>query len=660
MSLKRYLVAVNTPFNNSLLTYESEIAFNRGDLVEVPLGKRMAKGCVLNEIKEGEADLKLKKIRSIIDDELNFESELPLYEWMSKYYHYPLGQLVFDTLPKVLKRPRELKAIIGNGREKIFELENEQKEVWEEVDKLPLDKFSKKLIHGVTGSGKSYIYLKLINKVLNTGKSVLFLVPEINLTPQFIKFFEDHLEVPIYLYHSDISNSDKFNLWKLMKSSSEPSLIIGVRSSIFIPMRNLGCVVVDEEHDASFKQDDRCTYNARDISLKKGQLMNIPVVLGSATPSVETFHNFKENNQYLTLKHRYSEGALPEINLVDLRETDYGENFDHWPLPASTLEKVSKRLEKGEQVIFFVNKLGFASFVQCRSCGHTFECPHCTVSLTMFKGRRELSCHSCTYRQPMPDICPVCQNMNLLNKGFGTEKVKEVVEEYFKDKAVGRFDRDEIKTTKKLEEVLNSFHTGKVDILVGTQMISKGHNFKNVNLVVVLGIDSQMNYPDYRSSERTYQLLTQISGRSGRFGKDSEVLIHTHSPENQIFSYVTQNNFDGFYENELDVRDICSCPPFYKLAVIYISGKNRDELLSFSEKSALEIKGLSKKHFNEVQVLGPRPSVIEKRANKFTWVILLKSKKLNQLHNLLNTWNGSVRPKSGLSIKLDIDPQFIT
>jgi primosomal protein N' (replication factor Y) len=277
----------------------------------------------------------------------------------------------------------------------------------------------------------------------------------------------------------------------------------------------------------------------------------------------------------------------------------------------------------------------------------------------MFKGRKELVCHSCTYVEPMPDLCPKCQNMQLLNKGFGTEKVKEVLEQHFIDKKIERFDRDEIKTSKKLEDVLNKFHDGTTDILVGTQMISKGHNFKRVNLVVVLGIDSQMNYPDYRSNERTFQLLTQISGRSGRFGKESSVLIHTHSPENQIFSYITSGSFDGFYKDEIEVRQLCSCPPFFKLAVVYFNGKNRDQLVSYSEKSTAVLKKLSSTHFKDVQIFGPRPSVIEKRANKFTWVVLLKSSEVNNLHNLLRTWKDGIPKQSQATIKIDIDPQFI-
>ncbi|MBK23868.1 MAG: primosomal protein N' [Halobacteriovorax sp.] len=658
---KHFLVAVNTPFNNSLLTYKSEVEFLKGDLVEIPLGKRITFGCVINEISgDLDTDIEYKKIRGLVDDSINISGEIDFLSWISKYYHYPLGQLIFDTLPKVLKRPRELKFFEGENSIPEVVLENEQELAWEELDKLNIRSFSKKLIHGITGSGKSYIYLKFIKKVLNENRRVLFLVPEINLTPQFISFFVQHLKVPIYLYHSDISNSDKYNLWKLMQEDAGPCLIIGVRSSIFIPIKNLGCIVVDEEHDNSFKQDDRCPYSARDAALKKAQLNNIPILLGSATPGMDSFYNFKKTDDYIPITKRFSKGSLPEIDLVDLRETDYGIDFETWPIPVSTLEKVKQRLEAGEQVLFFINKLGFASYVQCRSCGHTFDCPNCSVSLTMFKGRRELSCHSCTYKEEMPSMCPMCQNMNLLNKGFGTEKVSEVLEEYFGDKSIARFDRDEIKTTKKLEEVLNSFHSRRIDILVGTQMVSKGHNFKNVNLVVVLGIDSQMNYPDYRANERAYQLLTQISGRSGRFGKSSSVMVHTHNPENDIFSFVKAHSFDGFYQKEIEIREVCSCPPFFKLVAIYINGKDRDVLVGLANKLTSELSFLSEKYFNEVGVLGPRPTVIEKRANKYTWVTLLKSSDINQLHNLLSTWEEKIKLKSGYSIKIDVDPTFIT
>lgn len=659
MSQSFYQVAVNTPFNNSLLTYIGEVEFKKGDLVEVPLGKRFVTGCVMNKVAKAESKFEIKKIRSILDDNLSLESEVDFYKWTANYYHYPLGQFVQDVLPKLMKRPKDLKAYSSPGKEISVALEDEQASVWETLKEINIKKFSKKLIHGITGSGKSILYLEFIKRIFTEKKTVLFLVPEINLTPQFISFFTNHLNVPVYLYHSDISNSDRYNLWVKMISNDEKALIIGVRSSIFIPIKNLGCIVVDEEHDNSFKQDDRCPYNARDIAIKKAHMKDIPILLGSATPSMETFSNFQKSKDYLTLKTRYSSGAPPVIEMVDLRKASYGLDFDKWPIPEETLIRVEERLALGEQVIFFVNKLGFASFVQCRSCGHTFDCPNCSVSLTMFKGRRELVCHSCTYCEPMPDVCPKCQNMQLLNKGFGTEKVKEVLEHHFTNKKIERFDRDEIKTSKKLEEVLNKFHDGTTDILVGTQMISKGHNFKRVNLVAVLGIDSQMNYPDYRSNERTYQLLTQISGRSGRFGKDSSVLIHTHSPENQIFSYITSASFDGFYNDEIEVRKLCCCPPFFKLAVVYFNGKNRDQLVSYAEQCTAVLKKLSKTHFEGVQIFGPRPSVIEKRANKFTWVVMLKSSEVNKLHNLLRTWREGIPKQNAASIKIDIDPQFI-
>lgn len=654
-----YQVAVNTPFNNSLLTYASEIEFRKGDLVEVPLGKRFVTGCVIEKVDSFDEKFAIKKIRSILDDNLSLESEIDFYRWTANYYHYPLGQFVQDVLPKLMKRPKDLKAYSSTGEEIEVVLEEEQSQAWETLKNVRLNVFSKKLIHGITGSGKSILYLEFIKRIFTEKKTVLFLVPEINLTPQFISFFTSHLDVPVFLYHSDISNSDRYNLWVKMINNNEKALIIGVRSSIFIPVKNLGCIIVDEEHDNSFKQDDRCPYNARDIAIKKAHMKNIPIILGSATPSMESYSNFQKNSDYLTLKKRYSSGAPPDIEMVDLRNSTYGVDFENWPVPEDTLVRVRERLDKGEQVIFFVNKLGFASYVQCRSCGHTFDCPNCSVSLTMFKGRRELVCHSCTYSEPMPDLCPKCQNMQLLNKGFGTEKVKEVLEQHFQDKKIERFDRDEIKTSKKLEEVLNKFHDGTTDILVGTQMISKGHNFKRVNLVVVLGIDSQMNYPDYRSNERTYQLLTQISGRSGRFGKDSSVLIHTHSPENQIFSYITSASFDGFYKDEIEVRKLCSCPPFFKLAVVYFNGKNRDQLVKYAEQCTGILKNLSRTHFKGVQIFGPRPSVIEKRANKFTWVVLLKSSEVNHLHNLLRTWKEGIPKQNLASIKIDIDPQFI-
>lgn len=656
-----YKVAAQTPFNQSIITYSHQgEPLCRGTLVVVPLGSRSIEACVLQETTELDTDAKkIKAIKEIIPGFTVKEDDLKLYEWMAQYYHYPLGMLIFDTIPKILKRPRKLNFIQGENLTDSFELNEEQLNCFNGIVNLGLNHFQKSLIHGITGAGKTIVYLKLIKKVLSEGRSVLFLLPEINLTPQFITVFSKYLNVPIYQYNSAISNSDKYGLWALLENDESPKMVIGVRSSIFLPIKNLGLVVVDEEHDQSFKQDDRCTYNARDIAIKKASLLNIPVILGSATPLVETYKAHVDTKNYFVLKKRAQTASLPEVNLVDMRGKLASETQRLiWPLSEESVFKIKAALEKKEQVLVFINKLGYASYLQCNSCGHQFHCPNCTTHLKFFKRRSELSCQTCDYKDKAPEMCPECMNLNLTPKGFGTEKVHEVLKDIFKDKKIERFDRDEIKNFTQLEETLNDFHQKKIDILVGTQMLSKGHNFENVNLVVVLGIDSQLNFPDFRSNERVYQTLTQVSGRAGRFGKKAEVLIHTLSPENNIFSYLIKPTFDEFYLDELTFRRQCSSPPYNKIIMIYFYGTKQDEVIQMSLQQTKLLEHLCSLHFKEVEVLGPKPSTIEKKVNKFTWSVMIRSLNLNQLHNCLKSFEANYPQKSPISLKIDVDPYY--
>ncbi len=663
---KKYCqIALNTPLGDGVLTYKTNTSYpmlRRGSFVEVPLGKRTETGCVLEYVDsppKSDKKFEIKEYLDPVSSEIELsEKQLDFYKWIAGYYHYPLGQLIFDTLPKVLKRPRELSVLRGRGRPLDFELNHKQKSVFENIEKNGLNKFGQYLVHGVTGSGKSVIYLELMKKVIAKGKSVLFLLPEINLTPQFLSMFEEHLDCGIYSYNSSISNSDKYGLWKLCSESERPKLIIGVRSSIFLPIENLGLVIVDEEHDNSFKQEDRCPYNARDLAIKKAQLAGVPVILGSATPTIESWHRFHSTDKYFELRERAGKGELPEVELIDCRGT-VSFTDDYWPFHQDSIEKIRDALARQEQVLVFVNKLGFANFIQCHNCGHSFDCPNCHTSLRVFKARRNLSCHICDYKDSLPEICPECGNMNLLSKGFGTERLKEVLELAFPDKKIGRFDRDEIGTMRQLEERLNEFHRGEIDVLVGTQMLSKGHNFKKVNLVLILGVDNQLNYPDHRANERVYQLLTQVSGRSGRFGDKSSVLIQTLAPENDVFRFVKNHSFDEFYKSEIEIRKICHVSPFEKMMMIYLTSKFQDKIREESMRYANAINSLIKENFSDVEILGPRPAVVEKKVNKYTWSIMIKSGDVNQLHNLVSTLQANTKLHYSISIKFDVDPYHV-
>jgi primosomal protein N' (replication factor Y) len=657
-------IAVNYPLKNSGLLYFYEDELQRGDVVEVPLGKRKELGCVVSIDESTSKEYistpqdKIKSILSVIPESKLEENELQLFEWIASYYHYSLGQVIFDCLPHKLKRPRALEQAEGEGRELEFIPNVRQKYVVEEIRK-GLGDFKRFLIHGVTGSGKTAIYMDLIKETLSRNKSVLFLLPEINLTPQFTQTFSKYLKASILSYHSELSDSQKYQIFQTARTAKEPMLILGVRSSVFIPIKNLGLIVIDEEHDTSFKQDDRCPYNARDVATKKAQLLKIPLVMGSATPSLESYFSFHSEagiKNLFEIRERAGVANLPEVELIDAREKGEKEQ-EIWPLVPKSITAISEALNRDEQVLVFVNRLGYANYLQCRSCGHQFNCPNCSVTLRYFRKKNILGCSHCDYKDSLPSQCPECACLTLSQKGFGTEKIQDVLQKIFPEKVIERFDREEIKTFTQLEDRLSDFHHGKVHIMVGTQMLSKGHNFEKVKLVLILGIDGQLNFPDFRSSERVYQTLTQVAGRAGRFSKDGKVLIQTLNPENRIFSIVKNHEFESFYKEELKIRELCDCPPYKRLVMVHFSSRFQDKLISHvTEHIGPMIRSLIGSHFPEVVILGPRPAHIEKKSNQFTWSILLKSQDLTQLHNLLKTFENNYKSLSSVSYKIDIDP----
>ncbi len=653
--------AVKTPFSDGVLTYElsPEVTYELGRIYQLPFRKKTANGLFLG-LAPAPVDPKFKihQAGELATEMMATPNQIDLWRWMAGYYHYPLGQLVWDAIPKILKRPRTLEVLEGLGKELAFEFNDDQKQVIREIEDQVAKGQLRHLIHGVTGSGKTGIYLKFIKETLARGRSALFLLPEINLTPQFLETFREHVSAPIFTYHSEVSASDKFNLWSHLNKTQTPSLVIGVRSSIFLPLKNLGIIVVDEEHDQSFKQDDRCPYNARDIAIKRAQLENIPVILGSATPMLESYYSHQNSGTYHQLPQRAGSGSLPEVTLIDERA---GVEPSRYPITDEAIGKIKERIAMGEQVLVFVNRLGFSNYLQCRSCGHRFECPNCSSNLRYFKNRAEVLCHICGYKGHAPESCPECQNMQLLPKGYGTERIEEILRSEMPSARIDRFDRDEIKTFTKLKETLDRFHNHETDILVGTQMLSKGHNFKKVNLVVILGTDSQLNFPDFRANERVYQLLTQITGRSGRFGPNSEVVIQSLNPESDIYELVKVHSFDGFYQSEIHYREICSSPPFNRLAAIYLSSKSQSEISTAADVIAEFAHGLVSEHFKEVQVLGPRPALVEKRVNRFNWTLLLKSPNINQIHNTCLSLERFVAQKlPKIDYKVDIDPYVVT
>jgi primosomal protein N' (replication factor Y) len=666
---KYCIVAASMPGKRAFLTYlnPSDIVLEKGQLVEIPLGKRKAHGmvCSFTDVLPENVPLeKLKAVEKIWDKDLALsKDEIALYEWMSQYYHYSLGQLVFDCLPETLKRPRAIEITMGEGKTFSHELNIKQKEIYQEITAIGLNNFKGFYLHGVTGSGKTLIYLNLMRDVLASGKSVLFLLPEINLTPQFTGIFSEFLSCPVFSYHSGINNSQKYQMWKYLKENSRPVLVMGVRSSVFLPISNLGLVIVDEEHDGSFKQNDRCPYNGRDVAIKKAQIQNCAFLLGSATPAIENYYQFKiqpkKDRYYFALPERVAGGSFPDVEFLDIKVKEKKENGasnDLWPLHSKSVALIQEALDKKEQVIVFVSRLGFANFIQCHNCAYRFIDPTTDTNLRYFKKQNILKSNHSDYQIPLPEICPECGNMQMSHKGFGTEKVQEVLHGIFPDKVIERFDRDEIKNTNDLIESLERFHEGKTDIYVGTQMLSKGHNFKRVNLVLVLGIDFQLNFPDFRAMEKTYQLLTQVIGRSGRFADHSKVLVQTLNAELPLFEHIKNHSFDGAYQDEMLMRDLSFTPPFSKITMLILSSRFRQRVVDASEQFGNYLRSLIKTHNWKIQIFGPTPASIEQKQGQFSWCILIKTTEADKMHTLLNTVQEKWNFPSGVSLKIDVDP----
>jgi len=511
------------------------------------------------------------------------------------------------------------------------------------------------LLYGVTGSGKTEVYLRTIQEALEQGRRALVLVPEIALTPQWARRFLRRLGGGLALFHSGLTRAQRLDEWRRIQSG-QVKVVIAARSGIFVPMDDLGLIVVDEEHDPSYKQEDSCPYNARDMALTRGKLQNACVILGSATPSFETFVNAKRGRMVrLVLPSRYHGGALPSVRLVDLKESKAKAMKSAFLTPP-LLKAVGEAIQRREQVVLFLNRRGFDTFAQCRSCGHVFKCPNCDISLTHHKAARDLRCHLCGFSRSAPPLCPQCSGAKLFFGGVGTQKVEEELEAIFPEARIERLDRDSTRKRQYLEGILNRFRKKEIDILTGTQMIVKGHDFPGITLVGVLCGDLSLHFPDFRAAERTFQMLAQVAGRTGRESASGLVLLQTFDPEHDAIRYAASHAYEAFFEKESALRRELLYPPFGNLILVRIEGNIEKRVESKAlaiGRAARSIKGNSR----EVLILGPAPSPRKKAAGKFRWQVLFKAAAREPVRNLVKSLmeNGELKTK-GLKIVVDVDP----
>ncbi len=518
--------------------------------------------------------------------------------------------------------------------------------------------FAPFLIHGVTGSGKTEVYLRVIAEVLARGETALVLVPEISLTPQLAGRFRARFGDAVAILHSGLSERDRLVEWQRLRRGLA-SIAVGARSAVFAPLPGLGIIVIDEEHDGSFKQDDGVRYHARDVALVRAQRLGVPCILGSATPSLESFWQAQRSAYtLLTMTQRPTARPMPEVEIVDLRKyMPDGDDLVSAPLAAA----IATTLERGEQSILFLNRRGFATFVLCRACGHSFRCPHCAVSLTYHQSGDRMLCHYCGFAQRVPDTCPKCATKGAIARtGLGTEKIAEAMAARFPKARVARLDRD-VAAGAKAEAILAQVARRNVDILVGTQMVTKGHDFPGVTLVGVLCADTGLNLPDFRASERTFQLLSQVSGRAGRGDRPGRVLIQTYRPTAVSVTAAAQHDYQAFYDAETAERADVGWPPNGRLIAVRIDGPDANAVVATANRLGAVAQRvaaeLSRDQSAEarVEVLGPLAAPLERLRGRTRWLIWLRSPQRHALRKVARAVVAT-EPDSGVRVGLDVDP----
>ncbi len=527
-----------------------------------------------------------------------------------------------------------------------FTLTPSQREAKEEILNT---KFLPKtfLLHGVTGSGKTIVYIEIVEEMLKQGKDSIFLVPEISLTPQMVYSFKSRFGDEVAVLHSRLSEGEKYDEYRKI-SSGKVHIVVGARSAVFAPFKNIGVIIIDEEHTTSYKQDNNPKYSAIDIAIERSKFHNCRVILGSATPSLESYaKSIKGLYQRIELKTRFNDKVLPKVEIIDMnKERRRGAIFSD-----KLINEINLRLEKKEQVILLLNRRGYASFVTCSNCGHTIKCPHCDITLTYHKSSNTLRCHYCGYGDKMQEVCPKCKEKSMKSLGTGTEKVEEELKKLFNARIV-RMDLDTTVKKGSHESIINDFKDYKYDILLGTQMIAKGLDFSRVTLVGVINADTSLMIPNYRSSEYTFQLLMQTAGRSGRGEKEGRVVIQTFNPEHYAIKFAKEHDYLGFFKKEMSIRRELSYPPYYYLVQIKVIGKDYDIIRNEANKIAYKLKNLLKNS----QILGPTTCSVFKLNGLYRFGIIIKYKKEEHIDEILKLLIDHYKNNRNIKIDIDINP----
>ncbi|MCX8011276.1 MAG: primosomal protein N' [Ignavibacteria bacterium] len=559
---------------------------------------------------------------------------------------------------------RQYKELYQEEQKKITLSQEQNNAINVITESIEKEEFKTFLLHGVTASGKTQVYLELINKVIQKGKTAIYLVPEISLTPQVIRRVKNFFGESVGIIHSKLSLGERYDEWRSIVNG-EYKIVVGPRSALFSPLKNVGIIIVDEEHDYSYKQSEsEPFYNARDSAIVRARIENAVVILGSATPSIESYFNAQQNKYTLIeLKNRIDNALLPDITLIDIKSEKEKERL-YGVFTQSLIDKIKEKISKGEKTILLQNRRGFATYIICPDCGYTELCKNCSVTLTYHLIKKQYLCHYCGYSMKEHDACPACGSLEIKYKGVGTQRVEDELEQLIQNVQIARMDLDTTQHKGAFSKILSEFAQGRYNILLGTQMVAKGLDFPSVTLVGVISAESNLLFPDFRSAERTFQLLTQVAGRSGRSILKGEVVIQTYNTENYVLNFIKNHDYIGFYNYELKEREISQYPPFYRLALIEFKGKNLQQV----NKSAYEFAKLIKYDKKIITVLGPAPAAIAKLHNQYRWHLIIKSNRkldasgsyLHKVVKLAREEFFKTHRTSNVRILIDIDPVSLT
>ncbi|MGH0054371.1 MAG: replication restart helicase PriA [Sphaerochaetaceae bacterium] len=619
-----------------------------GHRVVVPFAKREMTGYVVESLDQVDADYTIRELKRVIDDTpLYSENTIALAEWMSRFYLCGSGEALSIMIPG------------GRKDSSIPTLESEEDLLFGRVENLSeeqryaIDTILKRekpmyYLYGVTGSGKSEVFLRAAEAVIAEGKSVIYLVPEITLTHQLAHQVSKRFSDRVAILHSALTPSQRLKEWKRI-IGGEVDLAIGARSAVFAPFPNLGLIVLDEEHENSYKSGNTPRYHARQVAQRRCQSEGAILVMGSATPSLEAWSLMQENKNIgsLYLDKRVSGGMMPSVEVVDL-------SYEKGLISRTLQEGIRETLDKKKQVILFLNRRGFSYFFHCNSCGYELHCPHCAVALTYHKGLNQMICHYCGYRTKPMRVCPECNSLDVGYSGFGTEMVEEEIHNLFPTARIARLDTDSARKKGAVARVLKAFRNGEIDLLLGTQMVAKGLNFPLVELVGIVLADSGMNIPDFRAQERTFGLLVQVSGRAGRYNDRGRVIIQTYHPENPAIQYALRADVQGFYAQELEIRKQTGFPPFSRLINLVFRGRNQKRVEQEAHEFSKKIDHLTVA--GGAQVLCTSECPLEKIASNWRYHVLVSGQQASETHHLVAKALSSYTPPSGVYLEVDLDP----